>query len=90
MPSTDSSDVKGISPNRWAKNSSLNTVELDSNCTQSMAMVGVSAIITLRMALATLKSVSSSWNLTISLFMSAGRKKQLRSSRVFRRIKTYQ
>jgi hypothetical protein len=41
-------------------------VEFASSWTQSIAMVGVSAIMTRRIELATLMSVSSSWNLTSS------------------------
>ena len=57
MFSTVSSEVKGMSPTLCEMNSSLSTVEFSSNCTQSMAMVGVSAMNTLRMLFATLDNI---------------------------------
>lgn len=52
--STTSSDVSGMRPIREAKNSSDKTVEFASNCTQSIAIVGVSAMKTLRILFAVL------------------------------------
>lgn len=56
--STTSSLMRGMSPIRWAKNSSNRTVELASNWTQSMANIGVSAMKTLLSEFATLKQKS--------------------------------
>ena len=62
--------TSGIIPKRCARNSSLRTVEFASSWTQSMAIIGVSAIITRRIELATLKSVSSMLNFTNSSLSS--------------------
>ena len=62
--------VRGMRPSLWAMNSSLRTEELTSISTRSMAMVGTSAIITRRSALAKLASVSRSSNFMMSSLTS--------------------
>lgn len=57
-----SSEVNGIKPILEAMNSSLSTVELASNITQSMAKVGVSAMKTRLKLFATLESIMISTN----------------------------